>query len=369
MDNVEPGVWVSGAAHAAVLAAGLLALPSSTLPEAQEGIPVEILTDNQFSEMTRGEKTAREVKPEATPRVDRVAETQQQRDPGASQRDVPAPPTRPADMKVADEEALAAAAPPAPPARPEPTPPEPPKREAAKAPEPPKPTREDLAKLVEQENAEALAKQQAAAKAKADADAKVKAEADAKAKAVAEAKAKAESDAKAKAIADAKAKAEAEAKAKRLAEAADKYNPGDIRQLLQSKEQAQSSGATGREINPTASLGTNTGNAQRLNPSQRDQLIGILQEQLHRCWVVPVALQSAPKPPVPSIQIKLNQDGSLAGEPMVKNRSSEPLFDVAADSATRAARRCAPLRIPAQFVPYYQDWKDLVVNFNLRDMG
>ena len=27
------------------------------------------------------------------------------------------------------------------------------------------------------------------------------------------------------------------------------------------------------------------------------------------------------------------------------------------------------LRIPAQFQPYYQDWKDLVVNFNLRDMG
>jgi colicin import membrane protein len=94
-----------------------------------------------------------------------------------------------------------------------------------------------------------------------------------------------------------------------------------------------------------------------------------LQEQLHRCWVVPVALQSAPKPPVPSIRIKLNQDGSLAAEPAIMNRSAEPLFEVAADSATRAARRCAPLRIPAQFMPYYQDWKDLVVNFNLRDMG
>ena len=118
-----------------------------------------------------------------------------------------------------------------------------------------------------------------------------------------------------------------------------------------------------------ASLGAATGNSQRLNPSMRDQLIGLLQEQLHRCWVVPVALQSAPKPPVPSIRIRLNQDGSLAAEPAVMNRSAEPLFDVAAESATRAARRCSPLRIPAQFAPYYQDWKDLVVNFNLRDMG
>jgi colicin import membrane protein len=269
-------------------------------------------------------------------------------------------------MKVAEEELAAAAAPPAPPTRPEPTP-EPPKRQAEKKPEP---SAEEI-KLAEREAAEALARQQAEAKAKADADAKAKAEADAKAKAVADAKAKAkaEADAKAKAVAEAKAKADAEAKAKHQAEIAEKFSPGDIRQLLQSKEQAQSSGATGREVNRTASLGTTTGSAQRLNPSQRDQLIGILQEQLHRCWVVPVALQSAPKPPVPSVRIKLNQDGSLAADPAVMNRSAEPLFDVAADSATRAARRCAPLRIPAQFVPYYQDWKDLVVNFNLRDMG
>ena len=362
-DKAEPGVWVSGVAHAAVLAAGIFAFTSESFPPADEGIPIEVITDNQFS----GEKTAKEVKPEVNPRVDRVAEVQEQRDPGEAPRDVPAPPTRPAEMKVDEEEVTAAAAPP-PPARPEPAP-EPPKREAEAKPEP---AQEEIARI-ERENAEALARQQAEAKAKAEAEARAKAEAHAKA--VAEAKAKAEAEAKAKAVAEAKAraeakaKAEAEAKAKRQAEIAQKFSPGDIRQLLQSKEQAQSSGATGRDVNRTASLGTTTGSAQRLNPSQRDQLIGLLQEQLHRCWVVPVALQSAPKPPVPSIRIKLNQDGSLAAEPAVMNRSVEPLFDVAADSATRAARRCAPLRIPAQFMPYYQDWKDLVVNFNLRDMG
>jgi colicin import membrane protein len=364
-DKTKPGVWVSGVAHVALLAAGLVAVTSESFPPADEGIPVEVITDNQFSEITRGEKTAKEVKPEPNPRVDRVTETQQQRDPGEAQRDVPAPPTRPAEMKVDEQEVEAAAAPPPPPARPEPTP-EPPKRVEAK----PQPSAEEL-KLAEREAAEALARQQADAKAKADADAKAKADADAKAKAVADAKAKAkaDADAKAKAIADAKAKADAEAKAKRQAEIAEKFSPGDIRELLQSKQAAQSSGATGREVNRTASLGTTTGTAQRLNPSQRDQLIGLLQEQLHRCWVVPVALQSAPNPPVPTIQIKLNQDGSLAADPAVMNRSAEPLFGVAADSATRAARRCSPLRIPAQFAPYYQDWKDLKVNFNLRDMG
>jgi colicin import membrane protein len=41
---------------------------------------------------------------------------------------------------------------------------------------------------------------------------------------------------------------------------------------------------------------------------------------------------------------------------------------VAASSALVATRRCAPLRIPAQFAPYYQDWRDVVVNFDARDV-
>jgi colicin import membrane protein len=53
----------------------------------------------------------------------------------------------------------------------------------------------------------------------------------------------------------------------------------------------------------------------------------------------------------------------------VLNPSSDPTFRTVADSATRATRRCAPLRIPAQFQPYYQDWKELTVNFDPSEMG
>ena len=51
------------------------------------------------------------------------------------------------------------------------------------------------------------------------------------------------------------------------------------------------------------------------------------------------------------------------------NSSSDPLFRPVVDSALRATRRCAPLRIPAQFAPFYQDWKDLVVDFDPKEMG
>jgi colicin import membrane protein len=80
-----------------------------------------------------------------------------------------------------------------------------------------------------------------------------------------------------------------------------------------------------------------------------------------------MAAQSASNPPVATIRFVLNQDGSLAGQPQVVNDSSDPLFRVVADSATRATRRCAPLQIPAQFAPYYEDWKNMTVNFNPLD--
>ena len=107
-----------------------------------------------------------------------------------------------------------------------------------------------------------------------------------------------------------------------------------------------------------------------MNPSQRDQLVGLLSEQLHRCWQVPIAAQTADKPPVPSVRVKLNQDGSLAAEPVVMKFGATGLFrTVAGQAPPRATHRCAPLKIPPQFAPFYQDWRDLVVNFDPREMG
>ena len=36
-----------------------------------------------------------------------------------------------------------------------------------------------------------------------------------------------------------------------------------------------------------------------------------------------------------------------------------------AAAALRAIRRCAPYRIPAQYAPFYGDWKYLSVGFDL----
>lgn len=379
LSRSEPGLAVSALGHATVLVAGLLAFAGATpLPEHQEAIAVEVIDPSALNQVTRGERQAEKVQEKPQQRAERQSEIVERKEAGEAKQDTPAPPSRPPELKVADDNAAA----PLPPARPtpKPTPPaepvkqQPQKSEQAAAREEQQ-RRDELAKLAEEAELERKAKQaeqeeKAAAKAKAEAEAQARAEAAkaAKEKAVAEARAKAEAEQKAKIAAEAKAKREAEAKAKREAEIAKNFNPNDIAKLLQSKEQAQSSGSSAPQINRTASLGTQTGSSQKLSPSLRTQLMGIIQEQLQKCWNVPIALQSASKPVVPQVRMKLNTDGSLIGQASVTNSSSDPLFRVAADSALTATRRCSPLRIPAQFASYYDDWRDVIVNFDARDV-
>ncbi|KQU27440.1 protein TolA [Methylobacterium sp. Leaf94] len=451
----EPGVWVSAATHVGLLTVALLSVAAPALPDAQEGVPVEVMTEQQYSELTKGERNADAPQPNAKPRADRVAEKFEEREPENAKVDAPAPPKRPADMKVASAEEMPLRS-----SEPDPqdAKAEAAKAEAAKAEAAEKAAkadaakaaaaaeakaaaaaeakaaaaaeakaaaaaeakaaaaeakaaaaakakaeavkREQLAELIEKQEAEAEAKAEAAAKveaakaeakaeaarkaraeakAKADAEAKAEKEAEAKAKAVAEAKAKAEADAeakaeaaakakaeaaakaKAKAMADAKAKADGEAKAKKQAELADKFSAGDIRSLLASKAPSQSTGATGREVQRTASLGAASGNAQRLSPSLRDALVGMLQQQIERCYVAPPGATQGVV--LPMLDIRLNPDGTLTSEPRIMRGGANAVDRSIAEAAQRAVRRCAPYKIPAQYAPYYNDWKAINAEF------
>ncbi|MBY0255347.1 MAG: cell envelope integrity protein TolA, partial [Methylobacterium organophilum] len=185
-------------------------------------------------------------------------------------------------------------------------------------------------------------------------------EAAAKAKAEA-AKAEAAAKAKAKAMADAKAKADAEAKARKQAELADKFNAGDIRSMLASKAPSQSTGATGHAVQKVAALGAATGNAQRLSPSLRDALVGLLQQQIERCYSAPPG--AAQGVVLPVLDIRLNPNGSLSTEPRIMRGGASAVDQSIAQAALRAVRRCAPYNIPATYAPYYNDWKAINAEF------
>jgi colicin import membrane protein len=62
----------------------------------------------------------------------------------------------------------------------------------------------------------------------------------------------------------------------------------------------------------------------------------------------------------------LNRDGLVSGQPILMNRASSPLFQVAVESAKRAVLGCQPFRLPAA---KYEAWQDLEVTFNSETFG
>lgn len=138
-----------------------------------------------------------------------------------------------------------------------------------------------------------------------------------------------------------------------------KFDPRQIEEKLAllDKRAPQRHAAAGDVLNTTATLGATTGNAQRLSQSELDAL----RARLAQCWTLPAGATEAQDLNV-EVQILLRQDGSLSAEPKVLNRSSNPFFQVAAESALRAIRTCAPF----SFLPVakYEAWKDIEVNFN-----
>lgn len=137
------------------------------------------------------------------------------------------------------------------------------------------------------------------------------------------------------------------------------FNPDQIAALLDKRE-PQRQHSTAEQVSPLASLGVNSGNAPRLSQSDIDAL----RAQIQACWNPPVGAENA-QDLVVRVRVQFRKDGTLLSEPVLLNRGGSPYFQVAAESAMRAVRRCAPYTLPAA---KYDLWKDVEVTFDPRDM-
>ena len=90
-----------------------------------------------------------------------------------------------------------------------------------------------------------------------------------------------------------------------------------------------------------------------------------MRARIQQCWNPPAGLADA-RDLIVVVRIRFNTDGSLSADPTLSNSGSHPTFQVAAESALRAVRRCAPY----SFMPIakYDVWKDVEVTFDPRDM-
>jgi hypothetical protein len=297
--------------------------------DAAESIPVETITTTELNQIMQGEKHA---KPQAAP--PKLAEAPPA--PTPPERPEPEPPT------------------PEPPKRPEPPPPEPPKRpeppkpapEPPKRPEPspPKPDAEAPTPPVKPRVAEAPPRPPEKPRPVPPKPPEPpKPEAPPKPD-------KFKPDEIAKALA--KEKAEDKPRQKTTA-----YDPTAISKLIGQSKTA--------EVSPQAATpqGLPNHNAARMSVSLENALNEWFRDSYKNCWNLPPS-NPAGENYVFDVRVTFNPDGSLAARPVMLNPPHDPEWRAHADSVMRAVQRCNPLRVPAQYAPYFEQWRTKVVHFD-----
>jgi colicin import membrane protein len=311
-DPIKSRLAMSVGLHVAVLLASVVtfvAKPYSTPPA--EALPIDIISSTEFSQYMAGSKTAPKPTPTPKPLVEKVADAKPVDDPAQKI-------TEKQEIKTASTDPT----PPPPEKKPDPKP----EKKPDPKPEPKPEQKAEKADVKDQKQPDPIAEalQKDAAKKP---DKKVE-----------------------------EKKAEAKPVPKPVKEY--KFNPSQMAALLD-KRAPQRLASAGAELNATASLGLANANAMTLSQSEIDAL----RAQIQACWNLPAGAADI-KDIVVHVRLTLNQDGSLAADPVPVNRGTGA-FQVVAESALRAVRRCAPYRLP---VAKYEVWKEVEVNFDPRQM-
>ncbi len=314
-------------------------------------IAAELITPSEFLRLKQGSEDAKRLETKAN---DKPTEDDSKNETKKPDNAPPPPPPPPQEVAKAEP----------------PPPPEPEPQKAEPPPPPPGPT-PDEQKLLEQK---ILDEQKAAeeARKKAEEEAKKKAEEEAKKKAEEEAKKKAEDEARKKKLADEARKKKAEEARKKAEQAKKQFDPSKIASLLEkapddatpkalidkdpNKKGQQAVGssttatATGREA------GTATGTDTVLSAREQDLLKGMIKSQLVECWRLPGAGGGGQTTPAVTLRWRLQEDGSLDGEPQVEEAPNDTAGQFAAEAALRAVKNCQPFRLPPDM---YDGWRDI----------
>ena len=325
-DTQRKGLIVSGAMHVALLAViafGFTQAPPFT--DATESIPVETISASQLNEIMQGEKDA---KPAPAPSKPAPPAKPAPETP-------PLPPTRPDPPKDAEP-------PPEPPKRPEPPKPASPPPEPPKRPEPPKPPAEEAPSPPQRPRPE-----------KAEETPRPP-ERPRPVKTEEPPKPAFKPDEIAKALASEKADAKPESKPDSRPKPA--FDPSAISKLIGTTKTA--------ELSPKPpAQGLPNHQAARMSVSLENGLNEWFRDSYKNCWTLPPSNPTGENY-VFDVRVSFNPDGSLSGRPVMLNPPHDPEWRAHADSVMRAVMRCNPLRIPAQYAPYFEQWRSKTIHFD-----
>jgi outer membrane biosynthesis protein TonB len=141
-----------------------------------------------------------------------------------------------------------------------------------------------------------------------------------------------------------------------------KFDPKQVAALLDKRDSARLA-AAGETLNPSATLGTSTGQSAQISLSELDAL----RQRLAQLWSPPAGAKD-PQELVVVFRIKLNRDGRIAPGPwpQLVASSNTPLAIAARESAARALNRGQPYDMLKP--EHYEQWKDIEITFDPREM-
>ena len=119
-----------------------------------------------------------------------------------------------------------------------------------------------------------------------------------------------------------------------------------------------------KTLNKGPVLGAPEGRDQQLSASELAILAQIIKSCVQSKWNVLGGGELAQNTQV-KLRLRFNPDGRLAAEPQIMNPQNTPYFLAVRDSALRAVQACEPYSLPPA---KYDFWKDIVLNFDPRDM-
>ena len=330
----KSGFYVSGALHAALFA--LLVVGFSQAPkfdDAAESIPVDTITQSQLNEIMHGERDAKPSNtPPAPPQrqlavVDPTPPTPPEPPPDLRHDDTPTPPEPPQPpVKAAQPPA-----PPQPPVKPAPPPPTPPIK-----PPPPKPLAEDAP----EPPVKTRVAEKPPEKPKPDSQEKSK------------------PDTLTKMLAKEKTEAPAKEPSKASAKPPSKpFDPSAISKLIGQTKLADA------VLFSAAPQGLPTQHSARMSPSLSASLDAWFTAAYLACWSPPPTAPQGERY-IADVKVIFNPDGSLSGQPVLLNPPRDPAWRAHAESAVRAVLKCNPLKLPAQYAPFFEQWKTKTIHFD-----
>jgi colicin import membrane protein len=119
-----------------------------------------------------------------------------------------------------------------------------------------------------------------------------------------------------------------------------------------------------KSLNKGPVLGAPEGRDQQLSASELAILAQIIKSCVQSKWNVLGGGEGAQHTQV-KIRLRFNPDGTLATAPVIMNPQNTPYFFAVSESAIRAVQACEPYSLPPA---KYEFWKDIVLNFDPRDM-